>query len=370
MNDASDPGAISPVRKAAPARVSPGAADPRAAARAGLSIVVPLYNEAAGLERLHGRLIEVAQNLLQTRSLACEVVYVDDGSADDTLAIARSLPANGLDVQVVSLSRNFGKEAALLAGLDHARLGAVVFVDGDGQHPPALIEKLVGHWLDDGYDVVYTAKANRDNEALSRRIAVKSFYLLVNWGARTKIPEDAGDFRLLSPRAASALRQLPERNRFFKGLATWIGFRQLRIDYEPAPRTDGRSTWNMRSLIALSLNGLTSFSVAPLRFATMLGLLVAVVALLYGCKIIYETIVYGERVPGYPSLFVGVMVLGGVQLIMLGVLGEYIGKVLYEIKGRPVYFVSEHAVKDDVQSGAEVREAAEPATPGTRTAAE
>jgi polyisoprenyl-phosphate glycosyltransferase len=370
MNNTSGPGNRSPVREVAPARVSQGVPDATAAARAGLSIVVPLYNEAAGLGRLHERLIGIAQNLRQTRSLSCEVVYVDDGSEDNTLAIARALPANGLDVQVVSLSRNFGKEAALLAGLDHARLGAVVFVDGDGQHPPALIEKLVGHWLDDGYDVVYTAKANRDNETLSRRIAVKSFYLLLNWGARTKIPEDAGDFRLLSPRAATALRQLPERNRFFKGLASWIGFRQLRIDYEPAPRTDGRSTWNMRSLIGLSLNGLTAFSVAPLRFATMLGLLVAAVALLYGCKIIFETVVYGERVPGYPSLFVGVMVLGGVQLIMLGVLGEYIGKALYEIKGRPVYFVSEHDVKDDIQRGVEVHEAAEPAAPGTRTAAE
>jgi polyisoprenyl-phosphate glycosyltransferase len=368
MNNASGPGSLSPGRGVVPA--SRGAPDAAAAARAGLSIVVPLYNEAAGLERLHGRLTGVARNLQHTRALACEVVYVDDGSEDNTLAIARALPANGLDVQVVSLSRNFGKEAALLAGLDHARLGAVVFVDGDGQHPPALIEQLVGHWLDDGYDVVYTAKANRDNEGLGRRVGVKTFYLLLNWGALTKIPEDAGDFRLLSPRAASALRQLPERNRFFKGLASWIGFRQLRIDYEPAPRTDGRSTWNLRSLIGLSLNGLTSFSVAPLRFATMLGLLFAAVALLYGGKIIFETVVYGERVPGYPSLFVGVMVLGGVQLIMLGVLGEYIGKVLYEIKGRPVYFVAEHDVKDDAQRGAEVHEAAEPAAPGTRTAAE
>jgi glycosyltransferase involved in cell wall biosynthesis len=377
MNNTSGAGNLPPVREVTPARGPRGAPD-ATAAQAGLSMIVPLYNEAAGLERFHARLIGVAQNLQRTRALACEVVYVDDGSVDDTLPIARALPANGLDVQVVSLSRNFGKEAALLAGLDHARLGAVVFVDGDGQHPPSLIEKLVGHWLDDGYDVVYTAKANRNNEALSRRIAVKSFYLLLNWGARTKIPEDAGDFRLLSPRAASALRKLPERNRFFKGLASWIGFRQLRIDYEPAPRADGRSTWNVRSLIGLSLNGLTSFSVAPLRFAAMLGLLFAAVALLYGGKIAFETIVYGEKVPGYPSLFVGVMVLGGVQLIMLGVLGEYIGKVLYEIKARPVYFVAEHDVKDDVQRGAAlgttlgatVREAAEPTAPGTRTAAE
>jgi polyisoprenyl-phosphate glycosyltransferase len=323
-----------------------------APARAGLSIVVPVYNEAAGLPRLHADLTELARNLLSRRALHCEVVYVDDGSEDDTLAVARALPAAGLDVQVVSLSRNFGKEAALLAGLDHARLGAVVFMDGDGQHPPALIETLVGHWLDDDCDVVYTAKAHRANESVTRRIAVRAFYLLLNWGARSKIPEDAGDFRLLSPRAASALRQLPERNRFFKGLASWIGFRQKRIDYEPAPRSGGRSTWNFRSLMGLSLNGLTAFSVAPLRIATMLGLLLAALALLYGGEIVWETVVYGESVPGYPSVFVGVMVLGGVQLIMLGVLGEYIGKILFEIKGRPVYFVAEHELKRDAEANA------------------
>jgi len=323
-----------------------------AGARAGLSIIVPVYNEAVGLPRLHADLTEVARRLREQRSLACEVVYVDDGSADDTLAVARALPAAGLDLQVVSLSRNFGKEAALLAGLDHARLGAVVFMDGDGQHPPPLIETLVGHWLDDDCDVVYTAKASRSNESLTRRIAVKAFYLLLNWGASSQIPEDAGDFRLLSPRAASALRQLPERNRFFKGLASWIGFRQKRIAYEPAPRADGRSTWNFRSLMGLSLNGLTAFSVAPLRVATMLGLLFAAVALIYGGKIVWETVVYGQSVPGYPSVFVGVMVLGAVQLVMLGVLGEYIGKILFEIKGRPVYFVAEHELKQDVKRDA------------------
>jgi glycosyltransferase involved in cell wall biosynthesis len=324
----------------------------QAAARAGLSIVVPVYNEVIGLPRLHADLTEVARRLREQRGLACEIVYVDDGSADDTLGVARTLPAAGLDVQVVSLSRNFGKEAAILAGLDHARLGAVVFMDGDGQHPPALLETLVGHWLDDDCDVVYTAKAHRSNESLTRRVAVKAFYLLLNWGARSKIPEDAGDFRLLSPRAASALRQMPERNRFFKGLASWIGFRQKRIDYEPAPRAGGRSTWNFRSLMGLSLNGLTAFSVAPLRIATLLGLLLAALALLYGGKIVWETVVYGQSVPGYPSVFVGVMVLGAVQLIMLGVLGEYIGKILFEIKGRPVYFVAEHELKQDVKRDA------------------
>jgi glycosyltransferase involved in cell wall biosynthesis len=328
----------------------------------GLSIVVPLYNEASGLARLHQRLVAVAHRLAETRSLACEVVYVDDGSADNTLAIARALPATGLDIQVVSLSRNFGKEAALLAGLDHARSGAVLFIDGDGQHPPTLIETLVGHWLDGGYDVVYTAKANRANESLVRRGAVKLFYALLNMGTRQHIPEDAGDFRLLSPRAALALRQLPERTRFFKGLASWIGFRQFRVDYEPEQRAYGASTWSLRRLIGLSIDGLTAFSVAPLRLAIMLGLVIAAVAILYGVRIIYETIVYGESVPGYPSLFVGIMVLGGMQLIMIGVVGEYIGKILYEIKARPVYFVAEHTEKAREEAGradADARPAAE-----------
>src|SRR4051795_12559452 len=223
----------------------------RPAVQAGLSIVVPLFNEGAGLAGFHARLSEIARQLRQQRGLKTEVVYVDDGSRDDSLAVAQALPAEALDVQVVSLSRNFGKEAALLAGLDHARLGAVLFMDGDGQHPPALIRTLVGHWLDDGYDVVYTAKAHRENESAPRRLASRMFYTLLNYGSRHKIPEDAGDFRLLSPRAADALRRLPERNRFFKGLASWIGFRQLRVDYEPAERAHGATTFGWSSLLGL-----------------------------------------------------------------------------------------------------------------------
>src|ERR1700709_2508737 len=260
------------------------------AAAQGLSIVVPLYNEAAGLAPLHARLGALASALRQRYGLTCEVGYVDDGSADATLSIARGLAATTLDVQVVSLSRNFGKEAALMAGLDHSRRGAVMFMDGDGQPQPDLVEKLVGHWIDDGYDVVFTAKAHRDNESFLRRLAVHGFYALINWGARQKIPEDAGDFRLLSPRAVAALRQLPERNRFFKGLASWIGFRQIRVDYEPAARTHGVTTWNVCSRIGLSVEALTSFSVAPLRVASLLGVAMAATALLFGGYIILETV--------------------------------------------------------------------------------
>jgi polyisoprenyl-phosphate glycosyltransferase len=324
----------------------------------GLSIVVPLYNEAKGLAQLHARLAEVARDLNAKRGLGVEVVYVDDGSRDDTLAVARALRATALDVQVVALSRNFGKEAALAAGLDHARLGAVLFMDGDGQHPPNLVATLVGHWLDDGYDVVYTAKAHRANEPALRRLGGKAFYALLNWGNRHKIPEDAGDFRLLSPRAAAALRQMPERNRFFKGLTSWIGFRQKRVDYQPDERAHGNTTFGLTSLLGLSIEGITSFSVAPLRLASLLGVVLATTALVFGAWMLLEVLFYGIAVPGYPSVVVGLMVLGGVQLIMIGVVGEYIGKILSELKARPIYFVAEHSVKAAEQADA------------TRTAAE
>lgn len=328
-----------------------GVAPPRKRGELGLSIIVPCFNEAGNLPGVHARLCETARALREKRGLKVEVVYIDDGSRDNTYAVASALPAIGLDVQTLSLSRNFGKEAALMAGLHHARYGALLFMDGDGQHPASLIERLVGHWLDDGYDVIYTAKAHRDEESLLRRAGVKIFYTLINFRARHKIPEDAGDFRLLSPRAAEALRQLPERNRFFKGLASWIGFRQLRVDYEPAERAHGRTSWNLGSLIGLSIEGLTSFSVAPLRIASLLGILLASGALIFGMTILYETLVYGKSVPGYPSVAVGLMVLGGVQLIMIGVLGEYIGKILSEQKARPVYFVAEHETRTAADEG-------------------
>jgi glycosyltransferase involved in cell wall biosynthesis len=346
-----------------PAKVArTGSKKARRAAGTGLSIVVPLFNEAKGLAYLHAQIVDVACRIKSKRGFPIEIVYVDDGSRDSTRAVAEDLAPSPLDVQIVSLSRNFGKEAALLAGLDHARLDAVLFIDGDGQHPPDMIETLVSRWLDDGYDVVYTAKAHRVNESFLRRFGVHWFYALINFGQRQKIPEDAGDFRLLSPRAAAALQQMPERNRFFKGLSSWIGFRQVRVDYQPAKRAFGATTWNFRSLIGLSIEGLTSFTIAPLRVATLLGFLFSVTALVYGGWILLATLLFGQDVPGYPSIMVGIMVIGGVQLLVIGVLGEYIGKLLAEIKARPSYFVAEHSLKpaqDSTESKAAAARAAE-----------
>jgi glycosyltransferase involved in cell wall biosynthesis len=312
----------------------------------GLTIVVPVFNEAAGLAKLHQKLMSLAARLRDQRRLKTEIVYVDDGSRDDTFNIARSLPAEAADVQAISFSRNFGKEAALLAGLDHARLSAILFMDGDGQHPPELAEKLVALWQDEKYDVVYTAKAHRETEPAARRLFAKLFYRILNFNVRQQIPEDAGDFRLLSPRAADALRQMPERNRFFKGLSSWIGFKQIRVPYEPAARAHGASNWNMRALLGLSIEGLTSFSAAPLRIASLLGVLLSVTAFLFGSWILFETIVLGRGVPGYPSVMVGIMVIGGVQLLVLGVMGEYIAKILSELKRRPSYFVAESELRE------------------------
>ncbi|MCA0318674.1 MAG: glycosyltransferase family 2 protein [Proteobacteria bacterium] len=319
----------------------------------GLTIVVPAYNEAEALPHTHAKLAALARKLKETRGLAVEILYVDDGSRDGTALVAQGLKPDGADVQVVSFSRNFGKEAALLAGLDHARYGAVIFMDADGQHPTSVAETLISRWLDDGYDVVFTYKAHRRDEPRLRTLFVSAFYGLVNAGVKHKIPADAGDFRLLSPRAAAALRMLPERGRFFKGLSSWVGFRQIGIPYEPAPREQGEAKWSFWGLLTLSLEGLTSFSIVPLRIASLLGALLAAASLLYALAIVVETFVFGHAVPGYPSLFVAVTFIGGVQLLMIGVLGEYIGKILSELKGRPVYLVGDQSLKRAVdQPGA------------------
>lgn len=309
-----------------------------------LSIVVPLYNEAAGLAHFHERLCRAARAEANARGLRMEIVYVDDGSRDGSASLAAALPALGLDVQVVALSRNFGKEAALMAGLDHARGDALLFMDGDGQHPPEMIPTFVHLWKDEGYDVAYAVKSNRLDEPLARRSFVRAFYWLLNYGSASAIPEDAADFRILSPRATAALRRMPERNRFFKGLSSWVGFRQVAVPYQPEARIHGASSFNFLRLLGLSMEALTSFSPAPLRLAALCGAGLAGLALLYGAWIVLERLIWGIPLPGYPSLVVGIMVIGGAQLLVMGLMGEYVARILSEIKARPVYFVAEHTL--------------------------
>jgi glycosyltransferase involved in cell wall biosynthesis len=306
-----------------------------------LTLIVPAYNEAEALPHSHAQFQNFAGQMRQKHGLKTEIIYVNDGSRDGTSAVLATLAPGPADIRVISFARNFGKEAALLAGLELAKPGAVLFMDADGQHPTSFAEKMVDLWLTEHYDVVYTYKAHRRDEPKLRVMFVGAFYALLNFTARHKIPADGGDFRLLSPRAAEALRLLPERNRFFKGLSSWIGFRQVGLPYEPEERRHGTTKWSFFALLGLSLEGLTSFSVVPLRLSSLLGFALALCSFGLGLMIIGEVLIYGSAVPGYPSLLVGVMFIGGVQLLMIGIVGEYIGKILSELKGRPVYIIAE-----------------------------
>lgn len=299
-----------------------------------LSVVVPMYNEAAGLEHFFARLVPVLEQL----GLPYEIICVNDGSTDDTLPRLLELRRRHPAIKVLDLSRNFGKDLALSAGLDYARGAAVVPIDADLQDPPELIPELVARWRQ-GYEVVYATRRSRQGEGWLKRVTANLFYRVIDRLADRPIPRDTGDFRLLDRRAAEALRRLPERTRFMKGLFAWVGFRQTGVLYDRAPRQAGRTTWNYWRLWNFALDGITSFSSLPLKVWSYVGLAVSLLAFLYAAFLIVRTLVYGIDVPGYASLMVVVLFLGGVQLITLGVLGEYLGRVYVEVKGRPLYLV-------------------------------
>ncbi len=303
-----------------------------------LTIVVPAYNEAAVLASFQQRLVKVVQTL----DLACEVLYVDDGSSDETWAIIQSFAQADPRTGGLRLSRNFGKEAALSAGLDHVsdRADAVVVIDADLQDPPELIPDLIAHWRE-GHDVVYAVRSSRAGETRFKRFTAAGFYRMMSRVSDTPIPSDTGDFRLLSRRALDALRQLPERQRFMKGLFAWIGFSQTGITYQRDPRHSGRSKWNYWRLWNLAVEGVTSFSTLPLRIATWAGLLTSLVAFGFGSWVLLKALIWGDPVRGYPSLMIVILFLGGVQLLALGVIGEYLGRIYAETKQRPLYLISE-----------------------------
>lgn len=302
-----------------------------------LSIVIPAYNEDAVLPEFHRRLRSVLDGL----SCEAEVIYINDGSTDHTLALLLELREQDKRVAVLDLSRNFGKEIALTAGLHQARGNAVIVIDADLQDPPELIPTLIKEWQN-GYDVVYAKRARRDGETLFKKLSAAAFYRLMQRMSRIKLPEDTGDYRLLSRRAVDALNTLLEHHRFMKGLFTWIGYKQIAVLYDRDPRFAGETKWNYWRLWNLAIEGITAFTTAPLKFSTYIGLFTAFGAFLYGVYIMVRTIMFGNPVAGYPSLLVVMLFLGGVQLMSIGVLGEYIGRIFNETKQRPLYFINQY----------------------------
>ncbi|PJK03765.1 glycosyl transferase family 2 [Lysobacteraceae bacterium NML71-0210] len=301
-----------------------------------LTVVVAAFNEAESLPLLHARLRPVLDGLgINTR-----VLYVDDGSSDDTWAVMQRLATEDAQVALLRLSRNFGKEIALTAGLDQVHEGAAMILDADAQDPPELIPQFVGKWRE-GFDNIYGRREARAGETIAKRASASMFYRVMARLSPTPIPEDTGDFRLLSPRALAALRQLRERHRFMKGLFGWVGFNSVEIRYQREARVAGRSKFNFWRLWNFALEGITSFSTIPLRVATYLGLMTAVLAMGYGLFVVAKALLYGDPVAGWPTMMAVILFLGGVQLTALGTIGEYLGRMYLEVKQRPLYLVAD-----------------------------
>ncbi len=303
-----------------------------------LSIVVPMYNEEDNINLFLERVETVAEALVAPLDERYEIVCVDDGSTDSTvgrlLAHCKRNPA----IRIVSLSRNFGKDIALSAGLDHASGAAVIPIDADLQDPPELIPELFAKWLE-GHDVVYATRASRNSDSMAKRLTAGWFYRVHNKLADIDIPNNTGDFRLMDRRVIEALRRLPERNRFMKGLFTWVGFRQTGIPYERQDRAHGASKWKYWRLWNFALDGITSSTTLPLRIWTYAGMTLSFLAFAYATFLIVSTLINGVDVPGYSSLMVVVLFLGGINLLTLGIFGEYLARVYTEVKGRPLYLV-------------------------------
>ena len=312
-----------------------------------LSVVVPVFNEQEVLADFHCRLAAVLDSL----GLRTQVIYVNDGSTDGTLDAIAQLAEHDARVVLVDLSRNFGKEIALTAGLDHTDADAVVVIDADLQDPPELIPELVAHWLD-GYDVVYAKRTCRDGESVTKKVTAFLFYRLMQKLSRVRIPEDTGDFRLLSRRAVRAVCQMREQHRFMKGLFAWIGFPQKALPYRRAPRHAGATKWNYWKLWNFALEGITSFTCLPLKIATYVGLCSALGAFAYGLYIVLRTVVLGSPAPGYPSLLAMVTFLGGLQLLSIGIIGEYLARMFDESKRRPLYFLKDGQPRDSLRLAA------------------
>jgi len=299
-----------------------------------LSIVVPVYNEAQNLNVFYSRTVETLEKI----GLPYEIIYINDGSTDETLDVILEQRQRNPNVKVLDFSRNFGKETALTAGIDFAKGDGVIPIDADLQDPPELMAELVHKWQE-GYDVVYATRTSRIGESWMKKTTANVFYRMISKMTRVQIPRDTGDFRLMSRQVVDALRQLRERRRFMKGLFGWTGFNQTAIFYDREPRLGGHTTWNYWKLANFAMEGVTSFSDVPLQIISFLGLAISFFSFLYGLFLIGLTIFHGNPVPGYPSVMVMILFLGGVQLVSLGVIGEYVGRIYDETKQRPLYIL-------------------------------
>jgi glycosyltransferase involved in cell wall biosynthesis len=316
--------------------MAPDLAQACAARRSRLSVIVPGLNEERGIPPL----VERLQPVLERLDVDWDVIFVDDGSTDGTMALLRELNARDPRFKAVSLSRNFGKEIAAAAGLAYATGDAAVLMDADLQHPPELIADFVQHWRQ-GADMVYGKRIDRDADGLMHRIAARLFYSLFQRLSGTSLPTGAGDFRLFDRKAIDAMNRMGERVRFNKGLYAWMGFRTVGVPFTVPPRTTGNSRWRPGRLTRFALDGLASFSTVPLKVWSYLGLIISLFAFCYAMVILLKTLIYGTDVPGFPTLVISVMFFAGVQLISLGVLGEYLGRMYEEVKGRPLFLVAE-----------------------------
>lgn len=302
-----------------------------------ITIIVPCYNEQEVLEEFH---TEVGKVFSAVPDCRFRFLFVNDGSRDGTLGIIRRLAEEDPRVSYISFSRNFGKEAAMLAGLDYAESDAVILMDSDLQHPPELIPEMV-RWWRQGYDDVCAKRADRKDEGFVKRHLTSFFYKLLQKCSRTEIQRNVGDFRLLDRRCVAALRLMREGERYTKGMFTWVGFKKKELPFHVRPRAAGKTTWNYWSLLNLALEGLTSFTTAPLRLASMFGVAVSFLAILYMIYVFVRAMLYGDPVAGYPTLLTVMLCLGGVQLLALGIIGEYLGRVFNESKHRPLYLIDE-----------------------------
>ncbi len=302
-----------------------------------LTLVIAAYNEAEALPVLAPR-IETALAAIEQEGLEARVLFVDDGSSDATWPALQAIAREDKRIALLRLSRNFGKEAALTAGLDRIERGAALILDADGQDPPELAPQFIAKWRE-GFDDVHGTRIQREGEGWLKRATAHGFYRVIGRMSKTPIPRDTGDFRLLSPRALAALRQLRERHRFMKGLFGWVGFNQVALPYNREPRRAGSSKFNLWKLWNFALEGITSFSTAPLRVATYLGIATATFAFGYGIWVVAKALLFGDRVAGWPTMMAVILFLGGVQLVALGLIGEYLGRLYEESKQRPLYLV-------------------------------